>query len=71
MFSLESPVVRSSTPQCLRMFANMNGKDIGHLRVYIVENNREKSVVEKTGEQGKEWFEIKIDLPVNIDYKVC
>lgn len=68
---LESPMVQSDSAKCLRMFVNMNGKDIGQFRVYIVKNNQQQMVVDKEGEQGNRWFEENIDLPVNVPYKAC
>ena len=51
----------SKVAGCLRFSANMFGASTGTLEVV----NLQTGIVlfEKTGNQGKRWFNVKVDLP--------
>lgn len=67
---LQSPTIWNERPRCLRVLVNMHGKYVGKFMITITSSTGTEEVFSKTGEQGEDWFEALIDLPVKEDFKV-
>ena len=65
----------SRTPTCMRFYAHMYGDNIGSLTVLINKKDEfgttfQHVAYSKHGQQSKNWFEVKINLPVSHDFSV-
>lgn len=66
---LESPMILAPS-LCLEFAYHMFGRDMGALNVFIRNGKHKRKVWYKTGPQGQSWQKAKIDLKVNIEYKI-
>ncbi|XP_052711416.1 MAM and LDL-receptor class A domain-containing protein 1-like isoform X1 [Crassostrea angulata] len=56
-----------SGPSCLRFFYNMNGIEIGTLRVFAGERNSEQKVWSLSGNQNDHWIPVAVYIPPTND----
>ena len=68
---LKSRPIKAAYSQCMRFYANMNGRDMGDLKVDVLADGETKTVYHKTGNQGPQWFEGLVQLPVDKEFQVC
>ena len=54
----------------MRFFLSMYGRDMGEFHVHLLKDGQSENVFLKKGNQGNKWFEGKIPLPANEEYRV-
>ncbi|XP_061183018.1 MAM and LDL-receptor class A domain-containing protein 1-like [Saccostrea echinata] len=57
-------------PRCLRFYYNMNGANMGTLRVRAGERGSENEVWSLSGDQGDVWTPVEVDIPAATDLVV-
>ncbi|XP_064626667.1 MAM and LDL-receptor class A domain-containing protein 1-like [Lineus longissimus] len=73
-YTLVSPTVPTNTEgYCFSLWYNMEGTDVGTLRIIIKISGMDDAVIwEKVGEQGKGWKQGSVFIPgVKYDYKLA
>ena len=60
----------SENPVCLILSYNMYGFSMGSLNVYMNNSEGKNLVASKTGDQGKSWDTIRVDLTSTSSYQV-
>lgn len=58
-------------PTCLRFVYNMNGRNIGTLKVLAGERYSEQEIWALSGNQNDKWTPVSIDIPAFNDLVVC
>ena len=68
--TLISPEIELDNAGCLSLKAHMYGRDIGALKIEVIQGSSRRELLTKVGDQGNKWLSLDVGLPACAPFKV-